>query len=274
MEKGFPIFLAHVTTKEVEDKSEKKRLEDVPIVQDFPEVFPEDLMGLPPTRHVAFQLISTLGPHLWHGTLSIGPSEMKESGCHQLRFEKKDIEDCLQNCLAITKLHVMPVVDKRTAVVLDLMNRPILNIKEVKSLRSPTEIRQFFRSLLVHNPVALPEGSEVISSPTAMLQRRFGRYVDAKRKKQLEEQKLDPRAIMEPCASMAGAGTLLWGEILRTVICSGDKVMLKVCLGKGLYVWPRGELKPLGMLDLFKVMERVGGSCLQLELPKSWQSSK
>ncbi|GJY15071.1 putative reverse transcriptase domain-containing protein [Tanacetum coccineum] len=29
----------HVTTNEVEDKSEKKRLEDVPIVQDFPEVF-------------------------------------------------------------------------------------------------------------------------------------------------------------------------------------------------------------------------------------------
>ncbi|GJW32754.1 hypothetical protein Tco_0052786 [Tanacetum coccineum] len=52
MEKGFPIFLAHVTTKEVEDKSEKKRLEDVPIVQDFPEVFPEDLPGLPPTRQV------------------------------------------------------------------------------------------------------------------------------------------------------------------------------------------------------------------------------
>nr|GFB99437.1 hypothetical protein [Tanacetum cinerariifolium] len=30
--KGFPIFLAHITTKEVEDKSKKKRLEDVPIV--------------------------------------------------------------------------------------------------------------------------------------------------------------------------------------------------------------------------------------------------
>ncbi|GJY19654.1 putative reverse transcriptase domain-containing protein [Tanacetum coccineum] len=39
MEKGFPIFLAHVTAKEVEDKSKKKRLEDVPIVRDFPEVF-------------------------------------------------------------------------------------------------------------------------------------------------------------------------------------------------------------------------------------------
>ncbi|GJV93238.1 putative reverse transcriptase domain-containing protein [Tanacetum coccineum] len=43
MEKGFPFFLAHITAKEVEDKSEEKRLEDVPIVRDFPEVFPEDL---------------------------------------------------------------------------------------------------------------------------------------------------------------------------------------------------------------------------------------
>ncbi|GKC77988.1 hypothetical protein Tco_1128762 [Tanacetum coccineum] len=49
-------MLAHVTTKEIEHKSEKKRLENVPIVQDFPEVFPEDLPGLPPTRQVEFQI--------------------------------------------------------------------------------------------------------------------------------------------------------------------------------------------------------------------------
>ncbi|GJR03975.1 putative reverse transcriptase domain-containing protein [Tanacetum coccineum] len=54
--KGSHVFLAHVTTKEIEDKSEKKRLEDVPIVKDFPEVFPEDLPGLPPTRQVEFQI--------------------------------------------------------------------------------------------------------------------------------------------------------------------------------------------------------------------------
>ncbi|GKE26859.1 putative reverse transcriptase domain-containing protein [Tanacetum coccineum] len=52
--KGCPVFLAHVTTKEVEDKSEKKRLEDVPIVRDFPQVFLEDLSGLPPTRQAEF----------------------------------------------------------------------------------------------------------------------------------------------------------------------------------------------------------------------------
>ncbi|GJT26377.1 putative reverse transcriptase domain-containing protein [Tanacetum coccineum] len=43
MLKGRPFFLAHVTKKETEDKSEKKRLEDVPIVRNFPEVFPKDL---------------------------------------------------------------------------------------------------------------------------------------------------------------------------------------------------------------------------------------
>ncbi|GJT10433.1 putative reverse transcriptase domain-containing protein [Tanacetum coccineum] len=41
---------------EVEDKSEKKRLEDVPIVRDFPKVFPKDLPGLPLTRQVEFQI--------------------------------------------------------------------------------------------------------------------------------------------------------------------------------------------------------------------------
>ncbi|GJU90801.1 UBN2 domain-containing protein [Tanacetum coccineum] len=39
-----------------EDKSEEKRLEDVPIFQDFLEVFPEDLSSIPPARQVEFQI--------------------------------------------------------------------------------------------------------------------------------------------------------------------------------------------------------------------------
>ncbi|GJV01318.1 putative reverse transcriptase domain-containing protein [Tanacetum coccineum] len=45
--KGHNVFLAHVTTKETEDKSGEKRLEDVPIVQDFPKVFPEEFTSTP-----------------------------------------------------------------------------------------------------------------------------------------------------------------------------------------------------------------------------------
>ncbi|GJW77814.1 putative reverse transcriptase domain-containing protein [Tanacetum coccineum] len=45
---GCHVFLAHVTTKRAEDKSEEKRLEDVPIIRDFPEVFPKDLSARAP----------------------------------------------------------------------------------------------------------------------------------------------------------------------------------------------------------------------------------
>nr|GEZ26532.1 putative reverse transcriptase domain-containing protein [Tanacetum cinerariifolium] len=65
--KGCLIFLAHVTMKKTEDKSKEKRLEDVPIVRDFPKVFPEDLPGLSPTRQVEFQIDLVPGdaPVVW-----------------------------------------------------------------------------------------------------------------------------------------------------------------------------------------------------------------
>nr|GFB58975.1 putative reverse transcriptase domain-containing protein [Tanacetum cinerariifolium] len=65
--------------REVEDKSEKKRLEDVPIVRNFPEVFPEDLPGLPPTRPVEFQidLVPGAAPIAW-APYRLAPSEMKD----------------------------------------------------------------------------------------------------------------------------------------------------------------------------------------------------
>ncbi|GKG14536.1 hypothetical protein Tco_0354136, partial [Tanacetum coccineum] len=74
MLKGCPVFLAHVTTNEVKDNLEKKRLKDVPIVQDFPEVFPEDLPGLPPTQQVEFQINLVPGAAPYR----LAPSEMKE----------------------------------------------------------------------------------------------------------------------------------------------------------------------------------------------------
>ncbi|GJR22006.1 putative reverse transcriptase domain-containing protein [Tanacetum coccineum] len=56
IERGCQLFLARVTVKENRDESKEKRLEDVPTVRDFPEVFPEDLPGLPPVRQVEFQI--------------------------------------------------------------------------------------------------------------------------------------------------------------------------------------------------------------------------
>ncbi|GJV17950.1 putative reverse transcriptase domain-containing protein [Tanacetum coccineum] len=73
------VFLAHITTKKVEDKSKEKQLEHVPIVQDFSEVFPEDLPGIPPTQQVEFQIDLIPGAALVaRAPYRLAPSERKE----------------------------------------------------------------------------------------------------------------------------------------------------------------------------------------------------
>nr|GEW43183.1 reverse transcriptase domain-containing protein [Tanacetum cinerariifolium] len=47
MAKGCQIFLAQISAKKEEDKSKGKQLKGIPIVRDFPKVFPEDFLGLP-----------------------------------------------------------------------------------------------------------------------------------------------------------------------------------------------------------------------------------
>ncbi|GJW60808.1 hypothetical protein Tco_0110143 [Tanacetum coccineum] len=60
-------------------ESKEKRLEDVPVIQDFPEVFPEDLPGLPPPRQVEFgiDLIPGAAP-MARAPYRFAPTEMKE----------------------------------------------------------------------------------------------------------------------------------------------------------------------------------------------------
>nr|GFA85442.1 putative reverse transcriptase domain-containing protein [Tanacetum cinerariifolium] len=77
--KGRHVFLAQISATKEDDKPERKQVKDVPIVQDFPEVFPEDLPGLPPARSVEFQidLIPGTGP-VARAPYRLAPSEMKE----------------------------------------------------------------------------------------------------------------------------------------------------------------------------------------------------
>ncbi|GKE03849.1 hypothetical protein Tco_1395867, partial [Tanacetum coccineum] len=63
----------------MEKKSYEKRLEDILVVIEFPEVFTEDLPGLPPVRQVEFQidLIPGASP-VAHAPYRLAPSEMQE----------------------------------------------------------------------------------------------------------------------------------------------------------------------------------------------------
>nr|GFC54712.1 ABC transporter C family member 4-like [Tanacetum cinerariifolium] len=37
-------------------KADEKKLDDIRVVQDFPDVFPDDLSGLPPVREIEFRI--------------------------------------------------------------------------------------------------------------------------------------------------------------------------------------------------------------------------
>ncbi|GJV92985.1 putative nucleotidyltransferase, ribonuclease H [Tanacetum coccineum] len=75
IERGHQLFVAHVTEKEPKEK----RLEDVPVIRDFPEVFPDDLPGLPPPRQVEFkiELVPGAAP-VARAPYRLAPSELKE----------------------------------------------------------------------------------------------------------------------------------------------------------------------------------------------------
>ncbi|GJW08777.1 putative reverse transcriptase domain-containing protein [Tanacetum coccineum] len=121
--KGYLIFLAQVLKKETEDKSEEKRLEDVPTVRDFPEVFPEDLPGLPPTRQIDLR-----------------------SGYHQIRVHDEDIpKTAFRTCYGHYQFQVMPF---------GLTNVPTSEEEHAEHLKLTLE-------LLKNAPIlALPKGSE------------------------------------------------------------------------------------------------------------------
>nr|GEZ93551.1 putative reverse transcriptase domain-containing protein [Tanacetum cinerariifolium] len=75
IENGCELFLAQVTGT----MSKEKRVEDVPVIRDFPEVFPEDLPGLPPPRQVEFciDLLPGATP-MARVPYRLAPSELKE----------------------------------------------------------------------------------------------------------------------------------------------------------------------------------------------------
>ncbi|GKB82073.1 putative reverse transcriptase domain-containing protein [Tanacetum coccineum] len=75
LSRGCHDFMAHV----IDTSFEKKGVEDVPIVNEFLDVFPEDLPGIPPERQVEFRIDLVLGATPIAKTpYRLAPSEMKE----------------------------------------------------------------------------------------------------------------------------------------------------------------------------------------------------
>ncbi|GJY48552.1 reverse transcriptase domain-containing protein [Tanacetum coccineum] len=89
IDQGCQVFLIQMMKEEKTETSER-RIEDVPIVKDFSEVFCEDLPGLPPTRQVEFhiELIPEAAP-VARAPYRLAPAEMKELAEQLKEFSDK-----------------------------------------------------------------------------------------------------------------------------------------------------------------------------------------
>ena len=136
LRKGCQGYLAFI----VDMRQEGTRLEDIPIVKEFPDVFPDDISGLPPDREVEFtiDLIPETEP------ISIPPYKMAPA---ELRKLKAQLEDLL------SKGFIRPSISPWGA--------PVLFVKKKDgSLRLCIDYRQLNR-VTIRNQYPLPRIDEL-----------------------------------------------------------------------------------------------------------------
>ncbi|GKA59741.1 hypothetical protein Tco_0759054, partial [Tanacetum coccineum] len=73
----------------MEKKSDEKRLEDIPVVREFPKDFPEDLPGIPPVLQVEFQI--DLIPRVKH--VARAPYRLVSSEMQELSNQLQELAD-------------------------------------------------------------------------------------------------------------------------------------------------------------------------------------
>jgi hypothetical protein len=67
----------------------ERRLEDILVVREFPDVFPDDLLGMPPERAIEFKIELQLGV----APISKAPYKMSQEELVELKIQLKDLLD-------------------------------------------------------------------------------------------------------------------------------------------------------------------------------------
>ena len=137
LHKGCQGYLAYV----VEIGKEGTLVDEIPVVREFPDVFPNDIAGLPPDREVEFTIDLILGTE----PISIPPYKMAPA---ELRELKAQLEALLSK--GFIRLGI------------SLWGAPVLFVKKkYGSLRLCIDYRQLNR-VTIHNQCPLPRINELL----------------------------------------------------------------------------------------------------------------
>ncbi|GJS04367.1 putative reverse transcriptase domain-containing protein [Tanacetum coccineum] len=144
LSRGCDVFLAHITTKEAKDESKGKRLKDMSIVRDFPEVFPEDLSARAPYR-LAPSEIKELAEQLQELSDKgfIRPSS-SPWGAPVLFFKKKD--GSFRMCIDYRELKKLTVKNRYLLARIDDLFDQLQGL----SVYSKIDLRSGYHQLRVH----------------------------------------------------------------------------------------------------------------------------
>nr|GEZ54703.1 putative reverse transcriptase domain-containing protein [Tanacetum cinerariifolium] len=233
--------MAPISAKKEEDKSKGKQLKDVPIIRDFPEVFPEDFPGLPSARPVEFQidLIPRTAP-VARASYRLAPFEMKE-----LSEQLQELSD--KDKFVIVFIDDILIYSKDEKEQEEHL-KAILELLKDEKLSSQDRVYQRLGISLDANgdPPVLRSCwllSKEMTKKIILIKQMIQAAQD--RQKSYADQKRKPMEF----------------EV-------GDRVMLKVSPWKGVVRFiKRGKLNPR-YIGPFKVLDKVEDVAYRIELPQ------
>nr|GEU91838.1 putative reverse transcriptase domain-containing protein [Tanacetum cinerariifolium] len=177
IERGSQLFLAQVT----ETEPTKKQLQDVPVICNFPEVFPDDLPGLPPPRQVEFkiELIPDTAP-VARAPYHLAPSKLKELSDQLKELSEKGFIRLSSSPWGVSVLFVKKkdgsfrmCIDYRDLNKLTVKNRlPLLRIDDLfdqlqgSSVYSKIDMRSGYHQLRIREE----------DIPTTVFRTRYGHF--------------------------------------------------------------------------------------------------